>query len=121
MHLDLEADEAHRASLATSQAYIIVWKDDGETVAYYNDPRLCHVFYEDANPRKKKYAAKWFSHSDGRQEITLYYVDRIEHWVSAKMKEGASKAESFALESVEVNAFGVIPVFDMKSEGINLS
>lgn len=117
LHLDLEADEAHRASLATSQAYIIVWKDEGETVAYYNDPRLCHVFYEDANPRKKRYAAKWFSHTDGSQEITLYYVDRIEHWVSAKMEEGASKAEAFALGIVEENTFGVIPVFEMKSVG----
>ena len=119
IHLDIEADEAHRASLGTSQAYIIVWKDDGDTVAYYNDPRLCHVFYEDANPRKKRYAAKWFSHIDGRQEITLYYEDRLEHWISAKMSENqnASKAEAFIFAGVEPNTFGVIPVFELQSEG----
>ena len=119
IHLDIEADEAHKASLATGQAYLIVWQDAGEVVAYYNDPRLCHVFYEDANPKQKRYAAKWFGHNDGRQEITLYYPDRIEHWISAKMKENqtAAKADAFMLEAVEPNTFGVIPVFELKSEG----
>lgn len=119
LHLDLEADAAHEASLATSQAYIIVWKQDGETVVYFNDPRLCHVFYEDANPKQKRYAAKWFNRTDGVQEITLYYADRLEHWVSARMKENQTvdKVEAFTLESSESNTFSVIPVFDLKSKG----
>lgn len=119
LHLDLEADDAHEASLATSQAYMIVWKDGGETVAYYNDPRLCHVFYEDANPRKKRFAAKWFSHTDGAQEITLYYVDRLEHWTTPKMKEHQTvdKAEAFTFQSREDNTFSVIPVFELRSPG----
>jgi hypothetical protein len=33
LHIDIEADDAHMASLATSQAYMIVWKNDGQTVA----------------------------------------------------------------------------------------
>lgn len=119
LHIDIEADEAHAASLITSLAYLIIWKQDGETVAYYNDPRLCHVFYEDANPKKKRFAAKWFNRNDGTQEVTLYYVDRIEHWTSPKIKENQTveKAEAFTLESVEENAFGVIPVFELKSQG----
>lgn len=115
LHLDLEADDAHKASLATSQAYIIVWKEEGETAIYYNDPRLCHVFYEDSSPKKKRFAAKWFNRSGGGQEITLYYTDRIEHWTSQKQK--VQKASAFVLESSEGNTFGVIPVFDLKSEG----
>lgn len=116
LHIDIEADKAHLASLTTSQGYVIVWQDEGETVVYYNDPRMCHVFYEDANPRKKRYAAKWFSNGGG-QEITLYYVDRIEHWVSQKSSVALDKANSFMLASVEANTFGVIPVFELKSQG----
>jgi hypothetical protein len=119
LHLDIEADKAHYASLSTSQAYVIVWKDEQETVAYYNDPRLCHVFYEDANPRKKRFAAKWFSHTDGRQEITLYYTDRLEHWVCEKRSDNtaADKPTAFRWETVEANTFGVIPVFELRSPG----
>ena len=119
LHIDLEADDAHEASLATSQAYIIVWKDDGETVAYYNDPRLCHVFYEDANPRKKRFASKWFIRTDGSQEITLYYEDRLEHWVSPKIKDNQTvdNVDAFTLEKTEGNTFGVIPVFELRSPG----
>jgi hypothetical protein len=119
LHLDIEADKAHQASLTTSQAYVIVWKVDGETVAYYNDPRMCHVFYDDANPRLKRYAAKWFKRAGGGQEITLYYVDRIEHWTTPKQKTDTmiDRDSSFNLESIEPNAFGVIPVFDLKSPG----
>jgi hypothetical protein len=119
LHIDIEADEAHQASLATSQAYMIIWKQEGETVTYYNDPRICHVFYEDANPRKKRFAAKWFNRQDGSQEITLYYTDRLEHWISPKIRENQTveKADAFTLKSVEDNTFGVIPVFELKSPG----
>jgi hypothetical protein len=119
LHLDLEADDAHQASLATSQAYMIVWKDADGLQAFYNDPRMCHVFYEDANPRKKRFAAKWFNRTDGRQEITLYYPDRLEHWVSVKQQTftALDKPSAFSLESSETNTFGVIPVFELKSPG----
>jgi hypothetical protein len=119
LHLDIEADKAHQASLTTSQAYVIVWQDAGETVAYYNDPRMCHVFYEDANPRKKRFAAKWFSRTDGSQEITLYYTDRIEHWLTQKQRTGTSvdKVTAFAQGPTETNTYGVIPVFELHSPG----
>lgn len=114
LHLDIEADKVHLASLTTSQGYVIVWKVDNQTVLYYNDPRMCHVFYDDANPNQKRYAAKWFTRGDG-EEITLYYTDRIEHWVSKT--SGVDKANAFNFESVEANTFGVIPVFELKSPG----
>jgi hypothetical protein len=119
LHLDIEADKAHYASLSTSQAYVIVWKDGDEVVAYYNDPRMCHVFYEDANPRKKRFAAKWFNRTDGKQEITLYYDDRIEHWSSVKAKTNTAidKASAFTMEKEEANTFNLIPVFELRSPG----
>jgi len=119
LHLDIEADKAHFASLSTSQGYIIVWKNAETVEAYYNDPRLCAVFYDPANPNKKTYAAKWFNRADGTQEITLYYTDRLEHWVSTKVQTGTSvdKSSAFVLEVTETNPYGVIPVFELKSAG----
>lgn len=120
LHIDIEADKAHNASLSTSQSYVIVWKNEsGKILVYYNDPRLCHVFYDDSDPTQKTYAAKWFNRSDGKQEITLYYTDRIEHWVSNKEQTGTSidKPSAFELEASESNTYGVIPVFELKSEG----
>lgn len=114
LHIDLEADDAHAASLVTSQSYVIVWKQDDEVVLYYNDPRMCHVFYEDADPRKKRFAAKKFEREDKKNEITLYYRDRIEHWVTDKKDPGES---SYKLENTEENGFNVIPVFDLRSPG----
>lgn len=118
LHLDIEADKAHQAALTTSQAYLIVWKgEDGVIEAYYNDPRLCAVFYDPEHPRKKMYAAKWFNHMDTSQEITLYYPERIEHWVSQKTTTPIDKASAFALISTEPNQYDVIPVFELKSPG----
>lgn len=118
LHLDIEADKAHQAALTTSQAYVIVWKgEDGVIEAYYNDPRLCAVFYDPEHPRIKTYAAKWFNHADTSQEVTLYYADRIEHWVSQKTTTPIDKASAFTLLDTEPNPYGVIPVFELKSPG----
>jgi len=120
LHLDIEADRAHYAALSTSQAYLIIWKNaDGEIEAYYNDPRLCAVFYDPASPRKKLFAAKWFNHSDGMQEITLYYPERLEHWISTKVQTGTAidKSSAFTLQTTETNPYGVIPMFELRTAG----
>jgi hypothetical protein len=118
IHLDIEADKAHQYALTSSQGYIIAWKDeDGVIECYANDPRLCAVFYDPEHPNKKTYAAKWFNRTDGSQEITLYYPDRIEHWGSPKTTSPIDKASGFTLETVEANTYGVIPVFELKSPG----
>ena len=119
LHLDIEADKAHFASLSTTQGYIIAWKNGDEIEAYYNDPRLCAVFYDPSHPNVKLYAAKWFNRIDETQEITLYYPERIEHWISNKIQTGTSidKASAFFLQSTEPNPYGVIPVFELKSAG----
>lgn len=115
LHIDLEADKAHSASLTTEQAYLIVWKEGEDVVLYYNDPRMCHVFYEDANPNRKRFAAKQFIRADKKSEITLYYRDRIEHWITDK--KDIENSSAFLLEDSENNTFGVIPVFDLASPG----
>ena len=118
LHIDLEADKAHKAALSMESAFVIVWKTtEGDMQVYFNDPRLIHIFYESDNPRKKRYAAKWFRRDDDRHEITLYYIDKIEHWASKSTREDIGNPNDFGLESTEPNTFGIIPVFELKTEG----
>ena len=123
--LNLEADDAHEAALITGEAFIIVWRDDGEdgspgpVQCYYNDPRLCHVFYDAENPRRKSFAAKWWDTDDGRRRLTLYYRDRLEYYISrgkAKNVSSAKSFEPFGDEPVVENPFGVIPVFHLRTK-----
>lgn len=118
LHLDIEGDKIHEAALTTSQSYLILWKQT-EIEAYFNDPRMCHVFYDPAHPQVKTYAAKWFNQSDGKQQITLYYPERLEHWISEKVSQDSAidKPSQFTLQTTEPNPYGVIPVFEFKSPG----
>mgnify|MGYP001367717270 CR=1 FL=1 len=115
LHLDLEAHKTHNSALATTQGYLIIWKTDAEIEVYYNDPRMCAVIYESARPNVKRFAVKNFIRDDGKNEITLYYTDQLEHWTSPKAEN--DKASAYMLESTEANPFGVIPVFELRSPG----
>ena len=83
----IEADDAHEAALVIGESYIIVWKDEGEDGGvdiFYNDPRLVHLFYDAANPKKKWYGAKWWVDGEDHLRITLYYDDHLEYFRSEK-------------------------------------
>lgn len=118
LHLDVEANKVHKAALAAGSGYLILWRSEptAEIDVYYNDPRLCHVFYDSARPKVKRFAAKWFIDSDGRHEITLYYPDRIEHWRTTQPKENITRYKAFVLDEVDLNPYGVIPVFELRTE-----
>jgi hypothetical protein len=120
LQLQLEAQKIHKAALGYTQGYLLIWKNGEEIEAYYNDPRMCEVFYDPISPKKKIYAAKWFTTADPKvQEITLYYPDRIEHWqATGKPDTKISKWSAFQKqEPDEANPYGVIPVFEFYSEG----
>lgn len=93
LELALESDEAHEAVLVCGEAFVIVWPSDdaaGDGAAnalqvYYHDPRLCHIQYDPANPRRKLWAAKWWDdRALRRRRVNLYYPDRVEYWISTK-------------------------------------
>lgn len=116
LHLDIESDKVHNAALAVQEGYLIVWKTDGEIEAYYNDPRMCMIAYESEQPKKKRFAAKWFLNGENRNEITLYYADHLEHWVSRGNE--VQQASDFEKEGQDdPNPYGVIPVFEFTSPG----
>lgn len=115
--LSLESDEVHEAELITGEAFVICWKnDDGKMEAYFNDPRLCVMFYDPEYPRRKLFAAKWYVDEDERLRVTLYYQDRLEYYISKGLAKNATRAT--ALEamnpSTAENPFKEIPVFHFR-------
>ena len=119
--LDLESDEVHEKELITGEAFVICWKNDaGVMEAYFNDPRMCVMFYDSQYPRVKKFAAKWYVDDDSKMRITLYYQDRLEYYISKGQAKNATKASAFIpLEDGEngssaPNPFSEIPVFHFR-------
>lgn len=117
--LDLDAADAHLSALVTGEAFVVAWPDsEGNVQAYYNDPRLCHVRYDPENPRKKKWAAKWWGADDGRYHLNLYYPETIEYFVTAPMKQLPASYTAFKLAELPgaPNPYGKIPVFHFRRQ-----
>lgn len=124
----LDSDDVHSVAGIIGESFYFVWKnEEGEVEGFYNDPRLVHVFYEEENPRIKKYAAKWWVDDKGNRRLTLYYPDRLEYYAAkGDVKTGATasgftpvdqdgaKVEKDA-NQVE-NPFGKVPVFHFRPE-----
>ena len=121
LQLGLEADDVHEAALVTGEAFLIAWKEEGDELpqVYYNDPRLCHLFYDAENPRKKSFAAKWWVDQQLKMRLTLYYPDRLEYYVSRGKHDHVSSANTFQPlpdDPVVDNPFEEIPIFHFRPE-----
>lgn len=119
--MNLDSDDAHLAALVTGEAYIIVWKDDGDDIpqAYYNDPRNVHIFYESNNPRLKRFAAKWWIGDDKYRYMTMYYPDRLEYYRSktdVKNNDVQSADAFIEIEEPAENPYSQVPVFHIRRD-----
>ena len=122
--LDLDSVDAHLCALVTGEAFVVCGvTEDGTPEAYYNDSRLCHMFYDPARPRVARMAAKWWDELVGpnklRARLTLYYPDRLEHYVAQTRRAEVMHAAAFQPlpdMPVEANPWGEIPVFHIRRE-----
>lgn len=116
--LDVEADDIHLATLIAGEAYLIAghFGDDGPD-AYFNDPRLCHVFYRPDQPKIKRYAAKWwYDEQIDRIQLTLYYPDRFEYYTAVTAGNQAQAGTRFELSNTAANPHApTIPVFHFRT------
>ena len=122
--LETDVVGVHEDVCVTGESFVIVWpsKDDPQFVdVFHNDSRLVFVEYELDNPRKMRFAAKWWRESD-RVRLTLFYPDRLEYYASKKSTEDIVSANAFdpyvdeeAGDSVAPNPFGRIPVFHFRT------
>lgn len=122
----IAADNAHDGALVVGESFLIVWPDaDGQPQADFNDARLCHLFYESANPRAGRMGAKWWvDETDGKLHLTLYYPDEIQYYVSAKKAEAVTSADAFepdpALPSA-ANPYGLVPFFHLRPDDVEIT
>lgn len=125
LELGLEASDIHEAALVIGESFFMAWPpEDGEVDGFYNDPRLVHLFYDPANPRKKWYGAKWWEAGDQHIRMTLYYPDRLEYYRSDKKADSVDSSQSFQAynpgkeEGGEVadNPYDEIPIFHFRTE-----
>jgi len=115
--MNLDADDAHLAALVCGEAYVIGWKDeDGPVECYYNDPRLCHIQYDPAHPRRKLWAAKWWIGEDERYRMTMYYPDRLDYYEAAEKgnPNAASQFRPVEGEETAKNPLGKVPVYHLR-------
>lgn len=118
----------HEEVAVVGESFVIAWPDaDSDGVqgatgveAFHNDARLVHVEYHADNPRRKRFAAKWWQSDEERMRVTLYYPDRLEYYVTPQKATAgeALKANAFVpLDGAPVaeNPFGVVPVFHFRS------
>lgn len=129
-NLGLMADDVHEAATVLGEGYVIAWKEDdieeGEiTDVYYNDPRMCHVFYDPYRPTRKSFAAKMWTDSDRYPCMILYYPDRLEHYKSTSQQSitntWVSSASTYQPDleygegGIEYHDHNIIPVFHFRS------
>lgn len=133
--MGLLADDVHEAATVVSEAYVIAWKEDAEPLedgtpqetldVYYNDPRMCHVFYDPYRPTKKRFAAKLWIDAKRYPCMLLYYPDRLEHYKAispvSKLGEWITTASNlqpdpeYGDNGIEPNEYGIIPVFHFRA------
>lgn len=140
--MPIRAAALHNEVLKNGDAFAIVWPDnDGRAVIYPNRAASIAVNYDDERPGQIHSAAKLWLDDTKHIRLNLFFVDRIEKYISKNPSEGAipeatgfvpfgetlRKTEVSMIENVEnagsiadgshfslsvvPNPFGVVPVF----------
>jgi hypothetical protein len=129
--MGLLADDVHEAATVVSEAYVIAWKEDAEEGedeildVYFNDPRMCHMFYDTYRPTKKRFAAKLWINKDRYPCMILYYTDKLEHYKAispvSKLGEWITTASNMQPDpkygdgGIESHDHGIVPVFHFRA------
>ena len=82
------AGEIHKEVLKNGDAYAVVWFDpQGEVAIYPHRAGSVTVEYDEEQPGRIVWAAKYWQTQDKRTRLNLFYPDRIERYVTRKESE----------------------------------
>jgi hypothetical protein len=132
--MDARSGEVHKEVLKNGDAYVIVWPDaSGNASIFPNTAASCTVEYDEEDPGKIVWAAKFWRTREKFTRLNLFYPDRIERYITSKPHDGilpeakefvsfvgtraASPAdpedarEPRAVRHIIPNPYGVVPVF----------
>lgn len=115
--LSIDSHDAFENALVCGESYFIIWADDLKNPEiYYNDARTCHVFYDPARPKIKKWAAKWYFGDDSVWHMVLYFPTKIEYY-QTRSKDLPQSYNAFRPSEIAAitNPTGQIPVFHLKT------
>jgi len=117
--LRIDINEIHKSALVYGDCFAIVWPDmDGNLAIDYNSPKTTAVFYDEENPRIKKFAAKlWQIETDNAKiiKLNLYYPDRIEKYEGRGDLEILTHAPQLVLTETVANPWNYCPVFHFRT------
>ena len=116
--LGLESDDVHESALIAGESFVLVWPDEDKVPqAFFNDPRLVHVFYDPENSRRMRFGAKWWVDEDEKLRMTLYYRDRLEYYRSEGKAENVSDYKDLkAMDPPSLkNPYKEIPIFHFRT------
>ncbi|MFL6468106.1 MAG: phage portal protein [Pyrinomonadaceae bacterium] len=87
--MDARAGEVHKEVIKNGDAFVIVWPGpDGKAAIHPNTASSCTVEYDDEDPGKVIWAAKFWRTRDKFTRLNLFFPDRIERYITSKPHEG---------------------------------
>ena len=122
-NIGLIAEDVHESTAIVSEGFIIAMNvidietEQEELDIYFNDARMCHMFYYRDQPNKKRVAAKVYFDDEQYFNLVLYYRDHFEYYRSkTTLKDGQWPASWKSLQpdpdgDWEDNPFTTLPVF----------
>lgn len=118
--MDVRENEATSDALGLGDGFLIAEADlnrPGEVHYWINDPRAIRVHYSDEVPGQLDLAAKRWIDSDDHARMNLYYMDRVEKYISANraqvgmMASGGISWKHLEDESFALAVTDTVPVF----------
>lgn len=115
--------EVHKEAIKNGDAYAIVWPDaEGKATIYPQQAGSCVVRYDEEQPGRILWAAKYWETAELLPRMNLYYPDRIERYIGAKQRSQPTDPKLLP-ESINYkpydgeggpvirNPYGKVPVF----------
>jgi len=131
--MDLVANETHRETFKSGDAYVIVQPDEnGDPTFWFNPADQVAVAYSDTQPGVLVMATKlWHADVENRWRLNMYYPDRIEKYIASRVMQNPTsmdvniaywvpyEGDTLNPDGVVPWAYGQVPVFHFSNRNLH--